>query len=139
MKNSSEKIVKLWDELTPKQKVTRWKHAVRVLEEMGEHEITHHFDMNTWGEQTPCGTVGCAAGQCGLDPKIRKMGFKLNFSTTGRTEFSVLPGNFFGWDAYHDIFTDDDLIDMKGKKAHTKVLKKMREYLEELKEDAGIK
>jgi len=116
--------VEYWDELTVDEKIERWSEAVRVIENLPQHEKEKHFDMSHWADKTDCGTVGCAAGHCGLDPKIRKMGFELNFSTTGRTEFSVYPGNFFGWDAYHDIFTDDDLIDMKGKKPIPKFSKK---------------
>jgi hypothetical protein len=101
--------IKYWDYLTPKQKVTRWSHAVRVMENMTKYEIEKHFNMNSWGEKTPCGTICCAAGFCGLDPVLRKMGFELNFRKVRKgvhAYFSIQPYYFFGIEAYDTIFTD---------------------------------
>lgn len=33
--------------------------------------------MSAWGIETPCGTVACAAGRCGLDAWFNEQGWKL--------------------------------------------------------------
>ncbi len=137
-------MTKLWEQLTLKQKVTRWSHAVRVIENLSPHEIEQHFDMGEWAYKNACGTIGCAAGQCAMDPKIRRQGFKLNWKlklelTEGerpRAWFSIPPWQFYGSDAYTEIFTRDEFIYKKGIKAHTVVLKAMKDYLQELKDQA---
>lgn len=59
--------------------IARWEQAVRVLENLKPHERKKHFDMSAWGKKTPCGTVACAAGFCGLDRWFRKAGFSMDF------------------------------------------------------------
>lgn len=135
-------MTKLWNELTPKQRVNRWSHAVRVIENMSDHEIENHFDMSEWAYKNACGTIGCAAGQCGMDPKIRKQGFKLNWFkdvTAGymyRSRFTIPPYDFYGEYAYRQIFTGENFVRLEGKVAHTLVLQAMKDYLRVLKTDA---
>jgi hypothetical protein len=77
--------------------IERWEQALRVLESMTEHEREKHFDMDSWGVQTPCGTVACLAGHCSLDPWFRARGFASNFGQNGTLWFmNQMPSDFFG-------------------------------------------
>jgi hypothetical protein len=71
--------MKTWDECSKKEQIERWENAVRILKSLTPHQRKEHFDMSHWGAKTPCGTVACAAGHCGLDPWFRKRGFKMDF------------------------------------------------------------
>jgi len=143
--------IKLWSDLTLDQKIARWSHAVDVIKGLTKHEIEKHFVMATWGEKTDCGTVGCAAGHCGLDPKFRRQGFKMNFDkrhekyydedgvarfyTYYTVKLSTQVGSFFGHDAYHRVFVNRTLLGIKpGEKSHTAVVKAMETYLKVLKD-----
>lgn len=115
---------------TVKQQIQRLEQALRVMNEMTPHERRKHFDMNTWGEITSCGTVGCLAGHCGMDPWFRRRGFKFNFpkltaeerkemriygdsvegdfvNAAGNWDFD-LPERFFGEDINCKIFLRRD-------------------------------
>ena len=96
--------VKLWDDLTPAQKVKRWEGVERVLKKLTPHQRKKHFDMRFWGKKTGCGTVACIAGHCGLDPSFRRQGFRMNLSGTAYFD-KVSPAQFFGQAAYNGIFT----------------------------------
>lgn len=56
--------------------IERWENVLRVLRALTPHQRRKHWDMETFGVKTPCGTVACAAGHCGLDPWFRRRGFK---------------------------------------------------------------
>jgi len=129
-----------WESLPPKERVIRWSHAVKVIGDMTEHEIKEHFDMSIYGKKTPCGTIGCAAGHLGLDPGFNRQGYKLNIdSGSGYYDgFTIHPYDFFGKDAYNNIFINNDFVSKKGKDVHAQVLKAMESYLEDLKEEADI-
>lgn len=58
--------------------IERWEQCLRVLEQMPEHEREKHWDMSDWGNRTPCGTVACAAGHCGMDAWFRDRGFRMD-------------------------------------------------------------
>ncbi len=96
-----------FDYLPSAERLERWKNAKRVLTNLSPHEREDHWLMSTWGRQTRCGTVACAAGHCGLDPWFRELGFKLDFDSYGHSLFvnedSVTA--FFG---YNDIFFNGD-------------------------------
>lgn len=102
-------IAEHFDNITPAQRVQRWENVLRVLQEMTTHERRNHFDMNYWGRKTPCGTVGCAAGHCGLDPWFRRRGFKMDFMEGGEFNYyfsgASVP-HFFGYSGYSSIFLD---------------------------------
>lgn len=68
-----------FDEIPKSARIERWENVLRVLEGLGPHERDEHWDMGTWGQQTPCGTIACAAGHCGLDPWFRQQGFTMDF------------------------------------------------------------
>lgn len=61
------------------EQIERWENVARVLREMPAHDREHHWNMETFGELTECGTVACAAGHCGLDPWFRARGWALDF------------------------------------------------------------
>ncbi len=77
--------------------IARWENALRVLKKMTPHERKKHFDMGTFGDQTPCGTVACLAGHCSLDPWFRRKGFSSHWSD----------GNLFFDKAEPEEFFDD--------------------------------
>ena len=86
--------------------IERWENAVRVLRALTPHERRKHFNMEFWGEKTDCGTVGCAAGHCGLDPWFRRRGFKLEFDHYGSGDLSTDVEKFFDADGVLAIFYD---------------------------------
>jgi hypothetical protein len=61
---------------TKKQLIERFEQLILVLQGLSQHEKRKHFNMETWGEQTECGTTMCAAGFCGSDQWFRRRGFK---------------------------------------------------------------
>ena len=127
--NGKKKRVKFWDELTPKQKVIRWASAVRCIENLTPHERKHHFDMGDWIQETECGTVGCAAGHCGLDPNIRKQGFAWQWKKEiFNSFFSIDPRDFYGDDATDSIFLGPE-------SEYKHVLKEMKLYLKKLQNE----
>ena len=63
-------------EPTTKQLIERWENVLRVLRSLTPHQRKKHWDMRTWGMETECGTVACAAGHCALDPWFQKRGFQ---------------------------------------------------------------
>ena len=133
-----------WEHLTPREKVERWSRAVDVIAGLSEHEIEHHFNMSTWGYNTDCGTVGCAAGLIAEDPGFQAEGFKRHYFThLGKSDGYWLrtnPRDFFGTYAFRKIFNNDQFtcaVNPKGKDMHGRVLLAMKDYLEELKGDAA--
>ena len=66
-----------FDDVSFAEQLARWTNVDRVLSAMPKHDRTKHWSMEFWGVKNECGTIGCAAGQCGLDPWFRRRGFKL--------------------------------------------------------------
>lgn len=133
-----------FDDLTLDKQIERWERLTKVLREMSDHAIDHHFDMNTWMSVTSCGTVGCAAGQCALDPWFRRRGFGINiFKASGAWSWSGLyPEQFFGIDGYNEVLTDSDIMmtdkfgerrDRKPRAQHRLALRAANQYLKSLK------
>lgn len=115
------------------EQIERWEQCARVLENMPEHEREKHWDMGTFGTQTDCGTVACAAGHCGLDRWFRLRGFQLNFEkcTCGDPHCYVQrmsqPQAFFG-----DVGTARIFLNANPRPVDA-VLAEVREYIDELK------
>jgi hypothetical protein len=42
-----------------------------------------HFNMNTWGMHTVCGTAACALGWAALDPRMNEQGLVMFFVVPG--------------------------------------------------------
>lgn len=115
------------------QLLQRWEQVLRVLKGMSRHTREKHFRMAFWGKQTPCGTVGCAAGHCGLDPWFRRRGFKLQLELdpySGRVEstsdFDSDVIDFFGWDGARRVF-------FRTGSSHKSVVKYVEKYIVDLK------
>lgn len=70
-------------EPTQKQLIERWENVLRVLQGLSAHQRRKHWDMSNIAYATPCGTICCAVGYCGLDPWFRRRGLK--------TEIEPLP------------------------------------------------
>ena len=121
--------VKLWDDLTPAQKVKRWEGVERVLKKLTPHQRKKHFDMRFWGQQTECGTVGCVGGHCGLDPDFRLQGFRLKVSAYGSCFTGPGPMAFFGSEGYWNVF-------MKTSATYSQTRANVSAYLKELRADA---
>lgn len=96
--------------------ITRYRQLIRVLGNLPEHEATKHFDMQTWGRDTECGTVACAAGHAGLDAWFVEQGFHLwrgmggiyvpaykNYSNWGAIE--AFFGGVYEHRRSHDVFS----------------------------------
>ena len=98
--------VKLWDDLTPAEKVKRWEGVERVMKKLTPHQRKHHFYMGSWGYKDDCGTVACVAGHCGLDPSFRRQGFKMITDRWGESFDGPEPLPFFGSTGYFDVFME---------------------------------
>ena len=122
--------VKLWDDLTPAEKVERWEGVERVMKKLTPHQRKKHFDMGTWGEETGCGTVACVAGHCGLDPSFRRQGFRMRVVGYGSRWEIYNPSEFFGMAGYDNIFTNRRVRTYENARAA------ISEYLEDLRADA---
>ena len=71
--------MKHWDDCTAAQKVERWEQVIRVLRGLTKHQRTKHWDMSVYLEKNDCGTIGCAAGHCALDPWFRRRGYRADW------------------------------------------------------------
>lgn len=69
--------MKVWTECSLEEKVERWENVKRVVAAVGAdpHAREHHWSMRNWAQVTECGTVGCAAGHCSMDPWFKEQGF----------------------------------------------------------------
>lgn len=98
----------IWNQCTRVEKIERWRNVLRVLLSLSPHERQRHFAMNTWGEPTPCGTVACAAGHCGMDPWFRARGFimdpRSDLCFTTLFPYTT-PEEFFGQTGHDRVFT----------------------------------
>lgn len=103
-----EKSIQPWHSVTHEERVARWENALRVLDNMNEHERKKHFDMSTWGVNTACGTVACLAGHCGLDPWFQERGLVLRLGKRGTIceDFGDMANRLFGTDGMRRIFVD---------------------------------
>lgn len=133
-----------WDEIPHAERVLRWERVETVLTGMSEHEIDNHFHMGTWAAKTKCGTVGCAAGQCGLDPWFKRRGFGIKFEPASWGGWKMdwegfLPAVFFGPVGYDRVFLANVVstplrgLDRRPRVQHKMVLKILRRYIRELK------
>lgn len=122
-----------WDDATPEQQLMRWENVVRVLGALTPHERKKHWNMQSWGQKTECGTVACAAGHCGLDSWFRRRGFRLNFIYDGESwdtnlaEDDNLVMDFFGYDGPRQIFYNGD------RRSVSTVIKEVKAYIKDLK------
>lgn len=135
-----------WNDIPHAERVLRWERVETVLAGMSEHEIDNHFNMGVWGRKTDCGTVGCAAGQCALDPWFKRRGFGLRFKPA--TAFlggwkleweGLLPDVFFGHVGYATVFLAPVTLtpggrDRRPRVQHKMVLKILRRYIRQLKQ-----
>lgn len=104
--------MEIYDFLPQSKRLEIWENALRVLLAMDEHTRTHHFNMHTWLSERECGTVGCIAGHCALDPWFQK---KYDFrpeksSYNGRIYgISKSAEDIFGTVGYRRVLTNVDL------------------------------
>lgn len=147
-----------WDLIPLADKVERAERIVTVLSNLSGHQVDKHFDMGQWAEKTDCGTVGCAAGQCAMDPWFQRRGFGVIFEKRSNRDGSdpfymwewtgLDPQLFFGSDLYHGVFTCNDLIVKFAKSSQDlvvrtprdsrrRVVAKVRRYVRLLKRQAS--
>lgn len=133
------------------EKVERWEKVYEVLQKLTPHQQRKHFYMGYWGYKTECGTIGCAAGLCALDPWFIERGFKLEFRELTEFEFPkigqlniteigelpVYPYLFFGSDGHERIFTNQEFTKSKGVTVYNKVMKEIKSYVIDLKIELG--
>lgn len=125
--------MKSWDDCSSAERIERWENVLRVLRALTPHQRREHFDMSIWGKETPCGTVACAAGHCGLDPWFRRRGFKLHFFNPRKMSGAIInidnSREFFGNEGTDNIFLGDE-------NTVPAVIKQVRQHIEQLKKDA---
>lgn len=125
-------------------KIERWERVTKVLRELSDHVIDKHFDMSYWMNVTSCGTTGCAAGQCALDPWFQRRGFGAKIDGKDWAWTGLLPEHFFGLTGYYNVFTNDDIIskgedkgcyrkERKPRAQHRLALRAANQYLKSLK------
>lgn len=143
---TTQKYVK-WDDATPEERILRASKLVETLEGLTLHEQRKHFNMSDWLWKSECGTIGCAAGQCGVRPWFRSRGFKIDlvqdkYSDTGKlikdsfsTDFPALQTQeFFGDDIDDNIFTNDKFTKQGGgREVYKQVLNAARLYVKKLR------
>lgn len=129
--------MKKWNDCTLAEQIKRWEEARQTLRDMTPHERRSHWDMTAWGYETECGTVACAAGQCGMRPWFRRRGFKLTpasrlgYGSIGKfTGGRNAPRSFFGVDGAERIFYDT------FPRPVSTVIKEMTAYINELRSQA---
>lgn len=97
----------MWCDATPREKLQRMERVLDVLTAMTPHQVENHFYMGIWGQKTSCGTVGCAAGHCAMDPWFKRRGFTARFDDVNHMNFDNLsPAAFFGPELYNDVFVN---------------------------------
>jgi len=111
---------------------------------MTDHVINHHFDMNSWVRNTDCGTVGCAAGHCALDPWFKDRGFGISFTADGKWLGwdTYGPESFFGSYGYNEIFLgsfDDTPAgnQRRPRAIHAAVKRAIVKYITQLSKEAS--
>lgn len=121
--------IKDWYKCTIQEQVARWENAARVLENLSEHERRAHWDMGTWGQETTCGTVACAAGFCGMDPWFKSRGLELKLLKDGDAPMNYHNHviQFFGHDGVDCIFGNGD------HRPVSKVIREIKGYISFLK------
>lgn len=120
---------KEWDDCSDKERIERWEQVYRVLSEMTLHEKRNHFDMGNWGYDTPCGTIACAAGHCGMDPWFRRRGLQYNYVRRFRNGRPGMfrPDDFFGSEGTIRIFLNTN------ERPVSQVMREVKAYINELK------
>lgn len=121
--------------LPTKAKIERWENVLRVLRGLTRHQRTKHWDMDAFLDLRSCGTVGCAAGHCALDPWFRRRGFKAvpYDDTYGDGEdYMVLADDvdlpqFFGEEGTDRIFEN------RAQRPVGKVIREVKDYIKELR------
>jgi hypothetical protein len=107
--------VKNFNDCTKKEQVARWENVLRVLRALTPHQRRKHWDMQTIGEKTDCGTVACAAGHSSLDPWFRRRGYAGHYEEkhySDRVIFELITPDadaFFGEDGSSSIFFNTDI------------------------------
>jgi hypothetical protein len=141
--------MKHWSDCSLKEKIERWEHVITVLKAITPHERRKHWNMGTYGEETACGTIGCAAGFVARDPWFKRRGFKMvreiisvekakqygysdeMLTTWGRTSWEwrdgVTPESFFGTEGCEQVFFRSE------QRSVSTVIKEVKSYIRELK------
>jgi hypothetical protein len=109
---------------TTKQLIERWENVLRVLRALTPHQRRKHWNMETWGTKTECGTVACAAGHCAMDSWFRRRGFKYG----KHLELIMFAPDFFGHEGTNNIFYNTE------PRSVGQVIKEVRAHIKELKQ-----
>lgn len=123
---------KTWHACSKEEQIERWERILKMLKEMGPHKRKKHYNIETWGKKTPCGTVACIAGHAGRDKWFRRRGFRMELSEwpapSGPAFPETQPEDFFGLKGYTQIFKNMSLRTVEEAEVRVK------EFIEELKE-----
>lgn len=133
-----------FEDISHDEQVERWERVRHVLRSMSQHQIDKHFDMADWLQVNDCGTVGCAAGHCSLDPWFNRRGFSaVLYDGKYFKGFTMNSSDFFGNDGCQAVFVDrhcqyyinldGDTIYRKPRAQHRMTLRNVNQYLKQLK------
>lgn len=136
-------------DISAAEQIERWERVRHNIRKLTPHQIEHHFRMGTWIAKTSCGTVGCVAGQCALDPWFNRRGFGVTWKAMEFAEgedwtWTKNPRKFFGTYGYQEVFVNDNSIqwfnkrtgmyvDYTPKQQHRAALRNVNQYLKHLK------
>lgn len=124
---------------TNEQLIERWQNVARVLVAMPPHERRKHFDMTTFGVQTACGTIACAAGHCGLDPWFRANGLKLDLdSLRSERGFATFNDGRFPDSALTDYFGEvgvESIFQNSDRRPVSKVIREVKAHIKRLRSE----
>lgn len=111
------------------QLIERWTQCLRVLANLSPHEREEHFNMSEYLATTACGTVGCAAGHCSMDPWFHEQGLIPYENSDGSwyLPHNVNLDDFFGRRGSRDIFHNYKHRPIEH------VMEEIREHIEWLK------
>lgn len=133
---------RLFNDITRAEQIERWERVRHVLRNLSQHQIDKHFNMGVWLSKESCGTVGCAAGMCALDPWFNRRGYSVDWIEVTHT--TIDPEYFFGRDGYLQVFvnhdaisylrkSDGDNVDRKPRAQYRITLRNVNQYIKRLK------
>jgi len=112
-----------WHEVSHNERVARWENVERVYLSLDEHARAKHFDMEHWILSNDCGTVGCIAGHCALDPYFRNLGLRPTEIKTESGETLYYEGripsiarSILGWDGFERVLRFSDYMNEERRK-----------------------
>lgn len=142
IETAETEVVRTWHECTHEERVERWENVQRVLLGLDEHAQQKHFDMGHWIKLTDCGTVGCIAGHCSLDPYFWELGLKATKKVTSSGEwflayesFERITQKILGSDGYQRVLIYNEFPNrLESTPTYSQACEMVAEFLTDLRE-----